>query len=246
MSKLYRLAAVLLLGALASGCANQNIKPGEVICPLLGSVAGAGLVAGGLDSDEAGAVAAGAVVGAGLGYFLCMDRTEPPKPRPKPAPRPAPKPKPAPTPPADTDGDGVIDPNDDCPGTPQGVKVNERGCPEVGEKLITLEGVNFNTDSAKLRSESESILDAAVKVLNENSVVHVRVEGHTDSRGSDEYNRKLSERRAQSVVAYLVSQGIDANRLSAIGYGESAPVAPNDTPENMYKNRRVELVVTAN
>ena len=126
------------------------------------------------------------------------------------------------------------------------MKVNERGCPEVGEKLITLEGVNFNTDSAKLRSESESILDAAVKVLNENSVVHVRVEGHTDSRGSDEYNRKLSERRAQSVVAYLVSQGIDANRLSAIGYGESAPVAPNDTPENMYKNRRVELVVTAN
>ncbi|MEQ8233730.1 MAG: OmpA family protein [Gammaproteobacteria bacterium] len=244
MSKLYRIAAVLLLGVLASGCANQNIKPGEVICPLLGSVAGAGLVAGGLDTDEAGAVAAGAVVGAGLGYFLCMDRTEPPKPAPKPAPRPAPKPKPAP--PADTDGDGVIDPNDDCPGTPKGVKVNERGCPEVGEKLMTLEGVNFDYDSAKLRPESESILDTAVTVLNENASVHVRVEGHTDSRGSDAYNRKLSDRRAQSVVAYLVSKGIDANRLSAIGYGESAPVAPNDTPENMYKNRRVELVVTNN
>ncbi|MEQ8660949.1 MAG: OmpA family protein [Gammaproteobacteria bacterium] len=244
MSKVYRIAAVLLLGILASGCANQNIKPGEVICPLLGSVAGAGLVAGALDADEAGAIAAGAVVGAGLGYFLCMDRTEPPKPAP--APRPAPKPAPKPAPPADTDGDGVIDANDDCPGTPKGVKVNARGCPEVGEKLMTLEGVNFDYDSAKLRPESESVLDAAVTVLNENPSVHVRIEGHTDSRGSDAYNRKLSERRAQSVVAYLVSRGIDAGRLSAIGYGESAPVAPNDTAENMYKNRRVELVVTDN
>ncbi|MGR8919171.1 MAG: OmpA family protein [Gammaproteobacteria bacterium] len=229
---------------MATGCANKDIKPGEVICPVLGSVLGAGVVAGGLDADSAEALAAGAVVGAGLGYFLCQDRTPEPKPAPKPRPKPAPKPKPAP--PKDSDGDGVIDPNDECPGTPAGVKVNAVGCPEVGETLITLEGVNFDTNSARLRPESGAILDRAVKVLMDNASVHVRVEGHTDSRGSAEYNRQLSERRAQSVVDYLVSKGIAVDRLAAIGYGESAPVAPNDTKENMFKNRRVELEVTKN
>ena len=106
--------------------------------------------------------------------------------------------------------------------------------------------MNFKTNSAKIMPESEAILDNAVKALKDNGMVHVRVEGHTDSRGSAEYNRQLSERRANSVVNYLVSKGIDGNRLSAIGYGESAPVAPNDTAENMYKNRRVDLVVTKN
>lgn len=246
MTKLYRLVAILVIGAFASGCANnQKIEPTTVLCPLLGSVLGAGIVAGGLGGDDAGPMAAGAVIGAGLGHFLCKDRTEPPKPKPRPAPKPAPKPAPPP-PPKDSDGDGVIDPNDQCPGTPAGVKVNAVGCPEVGETLVSLEGVNFETNSARIMTESEAILDNAVKALNDNSMVHVRVEGHTDSRGSAEYNRQLSERRANAVVGYLVSKGIDGSRLSAIGYGESAPVAPNDTPENMYKNRRVDLVVTKN
>lgn len=243
MSKLYRLALVMVIATMAGGCANQDIKPVEVICPLLGSVLGAGVVGGVLGGDEGG-LAGGAVVGAALGYFLCQDRTPEPKPAPKPAPRPAPKPAPKPVPPKDTDGDGVIDAKDECPGTPAGVKVNAVGCPEVGEILITLEGVNFDTNSARIRSESMPILDNAVKVLNENPSVHVRVEGHTDSRGTAEYNKKLSERRANSVAQYLISKGIDGNRLSAIGYGESSPVAPNDTKENMFKNRRVELVVT--
>ena len=245
MSKLYRLAAILIIGALASGCANQDVKPTTVICPLLGSVLGAGVVAGGLGGDDAGPMAAGAVIGAGLGYFLCQDRTEPPKAQPAPAPKPKPRPAPPP-PPKDTDGDGVIDPNDECPGTPRGVKVNAKGCPEVGETLMTLEGVNFDTNSARIKPESEGILNKAVKALNDNPSVHVRVEGHTDSRGTAEYNRVLSEKRAASVVTYLVAKGINGDRLSAIGYGEAAPVAPNDTPENMYKNRRVDLVVTKN
>ena len=105
---------------------------------------------------------------------------------------------------------------------------------------------NFDTNSAVIMPGSESILNNAVKVLNDNASVHVRVEGHTDSRGSAAHNKGLSERRANSVVAYLVGEGINADRLSAIGYGEAAPVAPNDTPENMYKNRRVDLVVTKN
>ena len=97
-----------------------------------------------------------------------------------------------------------------------------------------------------IKSESEGILNDAVTVLNDNASVHVRVEGHTDSRGTDAYNQQLSQKRAEAVAAYLTAGGIDAERLSAIGYGESAPVAPNDTAENMYKNRRVDLVVTQN
>jgi OOP family OmpA-OmpF porin len=246
MSKLSRLVTLLVLGALATGCAEQNVKPTTVLCPLLGSVLGAGVVAGGLGGDDAGPMAAGAVIGAGLGYFLCQDRTEPPAPQPAPKPAAKPAPPPPPPPPKDTDGDGVIDPNDECPGTPAGVKVNAKGCPEVGETLMRLEGVNFDTNKATIKADSATILDGAVKALNDNPSVHVRVEGHTDSRGSDAYNQKLSQQRAEAVVAYLVGKGIAADRLAAIGYGESAPVAPNDTAENMYKNRRVDLVVTKN
>lgn len=247
MSKTNRLAVILVAGAFASGCANQNIKPTTVLCPLLGAVAGAGVVAGGLDSTDEAALAGGAIVGAGLAYFLCQDRSEAPAPQPAPAPaaRPAPPPPPPP-PPKDSDGDGVIDPNDECPGTPAGVKVNAKGCPEVGEKLMSLEGINFDFDSAVIKPEYAGILDGAVQALEGNPSVHVVIEGHTDSRGADAYNQKLSERRAAAVLSYLVSKGIDAARLTSVGRGESAPVAPNDTPENMYKNRRVDLIVTKN
>lgn len=243
MNKILRTFVVALTAIFAAGCANQDIKPVEVICPILGGVAGAAIAAGAFDGDDSeGAMAGGAALGAGLAWFLCKDRSEPPPP---PAPRPAPPP-PKPKPPLDSDGDGVIDAKDECPGTPAGVKVNAVGCPEVGEKILSLEGVNFDTNKATIKSESIPILDNAVRVLNENSSVHVRVEGHTDSRGSDAYNLQLSQRRAESVAAYLTSQGIDGARLSAVGYGESAPVAPNDTKENMYRNRRVDLVVTSN
>ena len=242
MNKLFRTFVVALTAVFAVGCANQDIKPVEVICPVLGGVAGAAIAAGAFDGDDSeGAMAGGAALGAGLAWFLCKDRSEPPAPAPKPKPMP-----PKPMPPKDSDGDGVYDDRDECPGTPAGVKVNAVGCPEVGEKILSLEGVNFDTAKAAIKPESRPILDNAVKVLNENPSVHVRVEGHTDSRGSDEYNMGLSQRRAESVVAYLTEAGIDAVRLAPVGYGESAPVAPNDTKENMYKNRRVDLVVTSN
>lgn len=243
MNKIARASAVLITALFAAGCANQNLKPVDVFCPLLGSVAGAAIAAGAFDADDsAGAMAGGAALGAGMAWFLCKDRSEPPKA----APRPAPAPKPKPQPPKDSDGDGVIDARDECPGTPAGVQVNAVGCPEVGEKILSLEGVNFDTAKATIKPESETILNGAVTVLSDNASVHVRVEGHTDSRGSDAFNLKLSQDRAEAVVAYLVANGIDGDRLSAVGYGESAPVAPNDTPENMYKNRRVDMVVTAN
>ncbi|MGR9090356.1 MAG: OmpA family protein [Gammaproteobacteria bacterium] len=244
MNKLFRTFVVALTALFAVGCANQDIKPVEVICPVLGGVAGAAIAAGAFDGDDSeGAMAGGAALGAGLAWFLCKDRSEPPAPAPAPKPKPMP---PKPQPPKDSDGDGVYDDRDECPGTPAGVKVNAVGCPEVGEKILSLQGVNFAHDKAVIMTESKPTLDNAVKVLNENASVHVRVEGHTDSDGSDKYNMGLSQRRADAVVAYLTAAGIDAGRLSPVGYGESAPVAPNDTKENKYKNRRVDLVVTDN
>ncbi|MEM7543532.1 MAG: OmpA family protein [Pseudomonadota bacterium] len=239
-----RIGTVALMCLLVAGCADQKVKPGEVLCPLLGAVTGAGIAAGGFDSTDGGAIAAGAAIGAAAGYFMCREKEPEPKPAPKPRPKPMAKPKPPA--PKDSDGDGVMDPNDQCPGTPSGVKVNAVGCPEVAEKLLSLEGVNFETNSATLMPESATILDQAVQALTDAASVHVRVEGHTDSRGSAAYNKTLSEKRAGAVVDYLVSKGISGDRLSAVGYGEAAPVAPNDTAENMYKNRRVDLVVTKN
>ncbi|MBK6658292.1 MAG: OmpA family protein [Proteobacteria bacterium] len=246
MNKLYRIALVLLMAALAAGCANQEIKPATVLCPLLGATLGAG-VAAGVGGDDAGPMAAGAVLGATAGYFLCREKpAAPPAPAPAPAAAPAPAPKPVAVAPKDSDGDGVIDPNDKCPGTPAGVKVNAEGCPEVGSTLMSLQGVNFDFDSAKLKAESTTILDQAVEVLNQQAAVSVRVEGHTDSRGSDTYNQALSEKRAKSVMDYLVGKGISAARLTSAGFGESKPVAANDSAANMAKNRRVDLVVTNN
>jgi OOP family OmpA-OmpF porin len=241
MNKISKTFVVLLTIVFTAGCANKDIKPSTVLCPLIGAVAGAGIAAGAFDADEDAGLVVGAAIGAGLGHFFCKDRTPPPPP-----PKPKPKPKPKPIPPKDSDGDGVIDARDECPGTPAGVAVNSVGCPEVGEKLISLEGVNFDTNRATIRPDSRPILDNAVRVLNENSSVSVRVEGHTDSRGADTYNQQLSQKRAESVVAYLVGAGIDASRLAPVGYGESSPVAPNDTAENMFRNRRVDLVVTGN
>jgi len=244
MTNLNRIFIVLLTAIFVGGCANSSIKPVNVICPLVGAVAGTAIAAGatsGSDSDEA-AMAIGAAVGAAIGHFACKESPPPPRataPKPKPKPKPKPQPK-------DSDGDGVIDAKDECPGTPAGVKVNDVGCPEVGEKILSLEGVNFDTNKATIKSESEGILNNAVTVLSDNASVHVRVEGHTDSRGTDAYNQQLSQKRAEAVAAYLTAGGIAAERLSAVGYGESAPVAPNDTAENMYKNRRVDLVVTDN
>jgi len=241
MNRIFRFFAIAVTAAFAAGCANQDIKPVQVICPLLGGVAGAAIAAGAFDGDDSeGAMAAGAALGAGVAWFLCKEDEPPPPPKPKP--KPAPKPKPQP--PKDSDGDGVIDASDDCPGTPPGVKVDPVGCPEVGELILSLEGVNFDTNKAVIKSESMPILDNAAKVLNDHASVHVRVEGHTDSRGSDAYNLKLSQRRAEAVAAYMVSKGVDETHMSPVGYGESSPVAPNDTAENMYKNRRVDFVVT--
>jgi OOP family OmpA-OmpF porin len=104
-----------------------------------------------------------------------------------------------------------------------------------------LRGVNFAFDSAEIDGASSVVLDAAADQLNECRNVSVRVEGNTDSIGTDAYNQGLSERRAESVRSHLVGRGVAASRLTAVGYGESRPIASNETDEGRALNRRVEL-----
>jgi len=113
--------------------------------------------------------------------------------------------------------------------------------PMPPQKLV-LEGVNFDFDKATLRQEDIAIIDKDVTGLDKWRNVNIEVAGHTDSRGSDKYNMKLSQRRAEAVRNYLISKGIAADRLTAKGYGESQPVADNATDEGRFKNRRVELI----
>ena len=138
----------------------------------------------------------------------------------------------------DGDSDGVPDALDLCPTTPIGATVDAKGCSNA---LVSLKGVHFKFDSANLTSEAKSILDGALSAIQSNASQNLQVEGHTDSTGSELYNQDLSERRAQSVVDYLVSKGVNSSRLTAKGFGESSPVSSNDTSESRAQNRRVEI-----
>jgi OOP family OmpA-OmpF porin len=113
---------------------------------------------------------------------------------------------------------------------------------EEGERIV-LRGVNFDFDKSNIRPDAAVILDEAVRLLGGGSGPAVSIEGHTDWIGSDAYNAGLSERRANSVQAYLIEHGVSASRLSTVGYGESRPIASNDTREGRALNRRVELLV---
>jgi OOP family OmpA-OmpF porin len=110
--------------------------------------------------------------------------------------------------------------------------------------LVELEGVNFERNAYTLTEDSKGILDKAVTLILDNPALKkIEVQAHTDDRGSEKYNLRLSEQRAAAVMEYLLSRGIASERLSSKGYGESRPVADNDTEEGRAKNRRVELKV---
>jgi len=111
----------------------------------------------------------------------------------------------------------------------------------VAQKLV-LRGVHFDFDKAKIRPGDAAVLDEAAATLKQNPNVTVNVNGFTDAIGTEAYNLKLSERRANAVVDYLVRQGIPGSQLIPHGYGKTNFVAPNDTPEGRAQNRRVELV----
>lgn len=142
---------------------------------------------------------------------------------------------------ADSDGDGVSDDKDLCPGTPKGVRVDEKGCPY--KAILDMKGVNFDYDKSSLRPDSFPALAEAAAILKKHPTVKVEVAGHTDYNNTDEYNMRLSNRRANTVVEYLVSQGVSPDQLVAKGYGESQPIADNTTEEGQARNRRVEFRV---
>ncbi len=224
---------VVLLGSLLTGCAthsdgtaplNQRTWP---ICSVIG-----GLVGGGLGALESGGWAAGgAALGILTGGLICYAQD------------------------GDEDDDGVFDRRDRCPDTPANTPVEHHGCPmpqypasvkpePVQSEVITLSDagdVLFAFNQSELTPVAQSKLDSLMPKLQSADVVSIKVIGHTDSVGSDTYNQALSERRASSVAAYLLSQGVAPNKLTSEGKGQSQPVADNETEEGRAKNRRVEL-----
>jgi OOP family OmpA-OmpF porin len=147
---------------------------------------------------------------------------------------------------ADRDGDGVVDRLDKCPDEKGLAK--DAGCPAVsidteGGVLKVLESVYFKTDRAEIQPVSFPVLDDVAAALKTHDKLRIQVEGHTDSQGDNNYNKQLSQRRTESVVAYLVQKGIDRSRLVAKGFGEEQPIADNNTDEGRAKNRRVVFTI---
>ena len=156
----------------------------------------------------------------------------------------------------DNDGDGLIDfpadkgcaaadDNDEvdpCKTPAPGEVISLKGC-GTGD-VIVLSGVNFEFDKSRLTVNAKTILDGVATELEAYPEIKIELGGHTDAKGSDEYNQRLSEQRAAAVVKYLKSKGVAADRLTSAGYGESQPVADNETEEGRELNRRVELKIT--
>jgi OOP family OmpA-OmpF porin len=176
--------------------------------------------------------------------------------------------------PVDSDGDGVADYLDKCPNTPQGVKVDANGCPvdtdgdgvpdyqdrcpnrpgpasnkgcpeiKAEQKKILNEAtkyIQFDFDKATLKKSSYPKLEQMVQIMNEYPDYSLSIAGHTDSKGNDEYNMRLSYERAASARAYMLSKGIPADRIESRGYGETKPIADNATAAGQALNRRVDF-----
>ena len=120
------------------------------------------------------------------------------------------------------------------------VEVTRRGDDLI---LSMPSGITFATDSSTVESQFRPTLDKVADVLDRNNRTYIDVYGHTDSTGSDAYNQALSERRADAVAEYLVMRGVESARLEAVGYGETQPIASNDTIEGRGQNRRVEIKI---
>jgi OOP family OmpA-OmpF porin len=228
---------LLVVSGVLSGCAstsstgdaalNQGNWP---ICSAFGAVAG-----GGLGAIESSAWAGGgAAIGALLGGLICYAQD------------------------GDEDADGVHDRRDTCPGTPANTPVNPNGCtikvyPDAvveevvaapqDEVIVLSDKVLFDFNSSTLTPAANQVLADISKRLTDSAIIGVLVKGHTDSVGSEAFNQQLSQRRADSVAAFLVSQGVAADKIHTEGHGEGQPVADNATDEGRAQNRRVEIVV---
>ena len=142
----------------------------------------------------------------------------------------------------DSDGDKVVDRLDECPDTVTGTPVDKRGCEIKGD--VVLHGVNFESNSDRVLAGATAVLDDVVAAMERNPTIKIEIGGHTDSVGSAEANASLSARRAQTVHDYLAANSVSVNRMSVRGYGESQPIADNETDEGRAQNRRVVLRIT--
>lgn len=155
----------------------------------------------------------------------------------------------APTPvaPMDSDADGVVDPMDQCPGTEVDVLVDEKGCPQMLTETIQKSlYVDFDTNRTVVKQSSYPAIAEFAQYLKQYVNSELVLEGHTDSRGSADYNMRLSEGRAAAVKRVLIEEyGIAPNRIDTLGLGETQPIADNATSEGRAKNRRVEAILSA-
>jgi outer membrane protein OmpA-like peptidoglycan-associated protein len=227
---LFRTGLALLTITSLAGCAtNGSMSPGA--CAALGAGVGAvgGGVGGGLYSanntdrdhngwEGAGIALASTAVGAGVGYLVCSLMEEEPKPEPVRHAQPAPPPKPAPAPP---------------PPAPKE--------PDVCKEMVRIHDIKFENAKAVIQPNASTVLDQTAGALQHCPDVRVRLDAYTDSNGSDAYNMKLSQRRADAVRDYLVAHGVSASRIEAHGLGESNPIGDNKTAEGRAENRRVEI-----
>jgi outer membrane protein OmpA-like peptidoglycan-associated protein len=152
----------------------------------------------------------------------------------------------------DNDGDGVLEcPTvvDKCPDQPAPDTAD--GCPQKYKLVVVTESkieikqtVYFATNKSVIKRVSFPLLNEVAQALQDNPTIEVRIEGHTDSRGSDKHNLKLSDDRANSVREYLIGQGVDGGRMTSKGFGEDVPIADNRTKDGRAQNRRVEFVIT--
>ncbi|MFH1436746.1 MAG: OmpA family protein [Pseudomonadota bacterium] len=154
----------------------------------------------------------------------------------------------------DNDGDGVPDATDECPDeaeTLNGIK-DDDGCPDKGKSLVLItkdqieitQQINFKKNSHEIQGKTSfKILDVVADVLNMNPGISIEVQGHTDDTGERDHNLELSQKRAESVMGYLVEKGIDEKRLEAKGYGPDKPIADNETKKGKEENRRVEFKI---
>lgn len=147
----------------------------------------------------------------------------------------------------DSDNDGVPDHRDDCPNTARQYKVNEQGCPiELSEAVSIEMDVQFALNSAEVREQYIPEVRRVADFMQQFDKTQVRVEGHTDSTGTAEYNQQLSQERADAVREVLIERfDLSADRVTAVGFGEARPIAPNDTDAGRQQNRRVVAEITA-
>ncbi|MGW8465077.1 OmpA family protein [Pseudomonas sp. CLCA07] len=218
---------LVLLTSVLTGCAGLQ-KTDWPTCALVGGVVGAGIGA----TESSAWAGYGALLVGGTAAAYCWVHGD-----------------------GDEDGDGVPDSRDKCPGTPHGVKVDANGCPPpapvveeavvVKEETIVIRDVHFQFDKATLTASDKEVLNKiATRLKAEAPTAQLTVTGYTDSVGSDAYNQKLSDKRAHSVVEYLIEEGVPRSSfVSVTGAGESNPVADNKTADGRAMNRRTEIKI---